>query len=422
MKDIYDSIEKTNPYRVSDKPIGSDPKTQSQPDRKNNKEIKKYFPSTKHKPLKEEKKDPFEFIKKIKNKFKYKPKRNLSALVILTRSIETMFKAGIPLHRILLISAKSNINERYKKIMVEVYKDIVYKGARLSTSLSRFESAFTKDYISLIKVGEISGNMDKVLTSKADNLENELKLKKQVQSALVYPCIIVLISFMAIMLILKYVLPAFMPFFNTPGAVIPLTTKILFAVTDYLNNLRSVIITLIFLLLILIFLFSSFRTKTGKLKLDRFILKLPLIGNIIKKIFFITFSRNFAMLYNSGISFGASLTILKDMQSNEYIKNEINTVLEMISSGKKVAASFSHSKLFPRSYLFLVSTGESTGRFDTALNKIAVIYNAELDHIISNITSLIEPILLIFTGAIVIFILLSFMLPLAQVISQLGGG
>ncbi|MBI2252500.1 MAG: type II secretion system F family protein [Armatimonadetes bacterium] len=344
---------------------------------------------------------------------------NLEMLSIFTTQLSTLFKAGISMRKILDVLTKQTENLEFKSIINEINKDILLRGIQLSQALARFPKAFSPVYIAMIRAGEKSGTLIQVLEKMAENYEKEVKLSKQTKAALVYPFIIIILAVIAVIFILKFIVPAFLPILLQTQIPLPFATKVLINLTKMLNNYLAISMIFIILITIYFLLNEYFKTPSGKLKWSIFLLKIPLIGNTIKKIELIKFCRIFALLYLSGVPLFQTLNIIKEVLGNEFLKQEIEEVIKRIKEGASLTLAFKQSKVFPLTFVHMIGIGEKAGNLARTLPKIASFYDMEIEYNLSSLVSLIEPVLIVILGLIVGFILASVFLPLYNIIDKL---
>lgn len=335
-------------------------------------------------------------------------------LLIFTRQLSTLISTGAPLITSLENVSDQTQNLRFKQVIKNIISSLE-SGISFSKSLAQHQDIFGNLYVSLIKVGEAGGLLDKVLSRLAELSTQEIDLRSRIRSALVYPFVLALVAFVIVNFVLVAVLPKFVTIFEASKAKLPLPTNILLALSYLVRNFWWLIG------LGVIFGLSSlrkyYRTSAGRYKIDSLFLRLPLFGPLTLKIIISRLSRSIAALTKSGVPVLEALAVVESTVSNVVVENMISNTRTAISQGQSLTEPFKASGLFAPMVIQLINTGERTGRLDQMFEQIADFYEPEIEFTVRNLTSLLEPVMLLVMGLIVAFIALSVLLPIFNMIS-----
>lgn len=337
-------------------------------------------------------------------------------VVNFTRQMATMINAGLPLTDSLTI-LRNQSTGRMQVILSEVLTD-VEGGQSLSSSLSKYPDVFNKTYISLIKSGEMGGVLDKVLEKLSEGLEKQQDFQSRVKGAMVYPTII-FVGMVAVMFVMMiFVIPRMMSLYDQFDAELPATTKLLMSVSSAMSKYWILIITAGVSIL---YIFKGYiKTKEGKRRFDRFKLRIPLVGELQRQVILTDFSRTMALMVNSRVSILDGLYICSEVAGNSVISDALVDAAKMVEKGFPVAFSFAkHPEAFPAILSQMISVGEETGKMDEVLEKISRVFESESDQKLKAITASIEPIILIFLGVGVAFLVVSVIMPIYNLTNQL---
>lgn len=349
--------------------------------------------------------------------FKKKSKVKLADLIVFSRQLAALVKAGVSLVKGLNILFAQVENKTLREIISSIVTKIE-AGSSLSDALANYPEVFSPLYINMIRAGEFGGALDTILERLATYLESVGKLNRKVKSALIYPVAIISVAILITTLIFVYVIPKFKDIFSTLGVKLPLATQIVMNLSDLFRKYFVFIPVLI----VIIVVFLKWFTTMPKVQLaqDRLKLKLPLLGRVIRKVAIARFSRTLSTLLKSGVSILAALEIGSKTSGNKVIESALNKVINQVGKGERIGESLAANKLFAPLVVNLVAVGEETGDIGSMLDKIATFYEDEVDNAISGLTSLIEPFIIVFLGLIIGGIVLSIFLPILQ-LSQLIG-
>ncbi|NOY39266.1 MAG: type II secretion system F family protein [Nitrospirae bacterium] len=336
-------------------------------------------------------------------------------LVIFTRQFATMIDAGLPLVQALEILSTQVENKTLARTIAQVKVD-VEAGSTYADALRKHPRVFSELYVNMVAAGESGGIMDTILNRLAAYIEKAMKLKKQVKGAMIYPAVVTAIAVLVIAVIMIYVVPTFTQMFAQLGGTLPLPTRIVVAMSDFLSGIGGIIVLGVIIALA-IFIVQIRRTEKGKYITDKILLRLPIFGVLLQKTAIAKFTRTLGTLVSSGVPILDGLDITAKTSGNKVIEKAIYAVRSDVSEGKTVAEPLMKAKVFPPMVNHMIAVGESTGALDSMLNKIAEFYDDEVDAAVSNLTSMIEPLLMVFLGGSVGFIVVSMYLPIFKLIT-----
>lgn len=359
--------------------------------------------------IKIEKKSAFKIPRLIPKKI------SSQELAVFTRQLSVMFSAGLPLVQALEILGSQQQNKLFKEIILSVKSD-VEAGSSLANAFRKHPNVFDNLYCNMIASGEASGNLDQILQRLALYIEKATKIKGQVKSAMAYPSVIITVAIIIVIIIMWKVVPTFANLFQEMGVALPLPTQITIAVSRFVASYFYWIIGSLIGLGVL--LRSYYQTYQGRRVIDRILLKIPVIGDLIRKTAVARFTRTFATLLTSGVPMLDSLEITAKTAGNAIVEDAIINARRLVSEGKTIVESLSASKIFPPMVLQMIGAGEQTGALDQMLNKIAEFYEEEVDRAVHTLVSLLEPIMIVFIGVIVGGIVMSIYLPIFTLISK----
>lgn len=345
------------------------------------------------------------------------PKPGLKDLAIFSRQLATMLNAGLPIVQALAILERQTEKKKFQSILKEIRTE-VEGGANFSEALSK-HSLFTRLYINLVRAGETSGTLDAILDRLATFLENELALRGKIRSAMTYPAIVFVFAIGVTYFLLTGIVPQFAQILTGLGSELPLLTRALMSISDFLRQ------STIFIALIVAALYFAYRayyrTEKGRRQIDQIKLKLPVFGNLMKKSALARFSRTFGLLISSGVNIVEALDITKGTAGNAIVEDILEQTKIAIQAGEPVYATIqAHPQVFPPMVSSMIAIGEETGALDTMLQKIADFYEREVDEAVSALTAAIEPLMIIFLGLVVGVIVAGMFLPLFKIIGTLS--
>ena len=338
-------------------------------------------------------------------------------LAIFVRQFSVMIDAGLPLVQCLEILGGQQENKNFAKILQQTHMD-VEGGASLADAMRKHPKAFDDLFTNMIAAGEAGGILDTILKRLATYIEKAVKLKAQVKGAMVYPVAVICIAGLVIAVILWKVIPTFASMFAGLGAELPLPTRIVIAMSQWFVRLLPFLV--IGSVLLVVMFRRYYATHGGRRVVDRFILKLPVLGVIMQKIAVARFCRTLSTLISSGVPILDGLEITARTSGNAIIEDAIMAVRKGVESGLTVAKPLKESGVFPAMVVQMIGVGEQTGALDAMLSKIADFYEEEVDQAVANLLTLMEPVMILFLGVTVGGIVISMYLPLFDLISKLS--
>ncbi len=338
-------------------------------------------------------------------------------LALFTKQFSVMLDAGLPLIQCLELLAEQQEKPLFKSILHQIRED-VEAGATLADAMRRHPKAFNNLFVNMIAAGEAGGVLDVILRRLTSFIEKEVKLKRSVISASVYPSIITLVAVVIVFIIMVYVVPVFASLFEGLNAPLPALTRFVMGVSDYAVALSIPIVVLA--VVGALGLRYAYSTPEGKLAIDGILLRLPLVGIVLKKIAIARFSLTLSTLLSSGIPLLEALEITANTAGNSVIENALLQVRKEVAEGKTLVDPLRRTKLFPSMVNQIVNVGEQTGELDQMLEKLAVYYEEESDAAISNLMTMIEPVLIVFLGIVIGGIVISMYLPIFTLIGHLS--
>jgi type IV pilus assembly protein PilC len=340
-------------------------------------------------------------------------------LAIFTRQFATMISAGLPLVQCLDILAKQSSRPSFGRVIGEVTRE-VESGSTLADALGRHKSVFDDLFRNMVAAGEAGGVLDEILMRLAVYIEKAEALKRKVQSAMVYPAVVLTVALGATAFMLIFIIPTFAKMFSDFGGELPLPTKIVLVLSKGLQMLWWVIILAIIGAVIAFNRFYA--TDNGRRTVDALMIKMPVLGDVLLKGAVARFTRTLGTLIASGVPILAGLEITARTAGNKVIAEAIMTARASIREGETVAAPLKASGVFPPMVVQMISVGEQTGALDEMLTKIAVFYEAEVDTAVDTMTSIIEPVMIVVMGGIVGGMVVAMYLPMFKLISVVAGG
>jgi general secretion pathway protein F len=333
-------------------------------------------------------------------------------LVAFTRQLANLLESGLSLHRALTVLERQTENKSLQAIIQDI-ANLVKEGRSLSESLKRYPRAFNNMYVSMVSAGEVSGTLEKVLKRLADFGEKREDILARVQAAMAYPILMAVVGTATIIVLFTFVIPRLVGLFEDMDQILPLPTRMMMAVSDFLLNFWWFILALG--LLAFFAIRRSLLTAKGKLSFDLFKLGLPVLGKFFQRVQIANFSRTLGTLLASGVPILQAMDSACQTLENEVFKEQLNKVTKEIKEGSSLAKGISKSKHFPMLAANMLSIGEEGGALEVALLKVAQIYEKETDQSIKLLTSLIEPVMILAMGFVVGFIVISMLLPIFQI-------
>ncbi len=346
------------------------------------------------------------------------PKVKNKDIVIFTRQFSTMIDAGLPLVQGLNILADQTENPTFKSILRQLTKD-VEGGSTLAEAMKKHPKVFNDLFVNLIAAGEVGGILDTILQRLATFIEKAEDLKSKIKGALTYPIVVIAIALIVIAVILIFVIPVFQDMFASFGQALPVPTQIVVNMSDFMKgNIHWIILAII----VLVFAFKQYRnSKGGRKTTDNLALKLPIFGDLLKKSAVARFTRTLGTMLSSGVPILDSLEIVAKTAGNVIIEEIIFEVRGSIAEGQTIAEPLSENAVFPGMVIQMIAVGEATGALDTMLEKIADFYDKEVDAAVEALTSMLEPLLMLFLGGSIGGLVVAMYLPIFTMAGAVGG-
>lgn len=333
-------------------------------------------------------------------------------VMLFTQDLATLLDAGLPVDRALSILVEVTEKDKFKEIIRDILKS-VQGGSYLSEAMGKYPQVFSKFYVNMIRAGEAGGILEPVLVRLGIFLENSQDLKDYIISAMVYPVFLVFVGGASIIVLLTFVIPKFSIIFSDLGAAVPLATRILLGVSEFIRNYWWIMAGSLAFLYYLFYKYSH--TSEGRLRVDKQKIQLPVIGDLIKKIEVARFSRTLGTLIRSGVPILQALTLVKDIIGNRVIASSIDDVREKVQKGDRLAKPLSNTGVFPSLAIQMITVGEETGRLDDMLLKVAENYEKVVRATIKRFISFLEPAMILIMGIIVGAIVISMLMAIFSI-------
>ncbi len=328
------------------------------------------------------------------------------------RQLADLLSSGIPLVKALTVIQNQTPNPTLQSIIQQVTQD-VSGGDSLAGAMSRHPKVFNKLFVAMVKAGEAGGLLDQVLQRLADFAEAEAETRSKIKSALAYPVVMVVAGLGAVVVLMTVVMPKIMKIYEDLDQELPTTTVILMRTSLFLQNYWYVVGAAI-VIGVVIFM-RTLKTKEGKRAMDGFLVKVPVLGDMIVKKEIANFARTLGSLLHNGVSILPALDITHGVLTNQIVADEVATIPENVTQGEGVAAPLKKSTVFPPVVVNMMAIGEETGRLDAVLIKVAKSYDTEVDRAVKTLTSLLEPLIILFMGLVVGFVVISMLLPIFSI-------
>ena len=340
-------------------------------------------------------------------------------LAIFTRQFSVMIDAGLPLVQCLEILAGQQENKTFQKMLNSV-RASVEGGATLSVSMKQHDKVFDALYYNMVEAGETGGILDTILQRLAQYIEKNVKLKRAVKSAMIYPVAVLTIAAGVIILLLWKVVPIFTTLFNGLGADLPLPTRAVIAMSNFVGSIYGLMIG-VFIIGIGVAIKFWQKTPLGRMAIDRALLKAPVVGMVLRKIAVARFTRTLGTLISSGVPILEGLDITARTSGNAVIERAISQTRKAVEAGRSLVEPLKETDVFPGMVTQMIGVGEQTGAMDAMLSKIADFYEDEVDAAVKDMLTAIEPIMIVFLGVVVGGVVISMYLPLFSLIGKLSG-
>jgi len=331
-------------------------------------------------------------------------------IVVFTRQFATMIDAGLPLVQCLEILGGQADNKAFGKTIDTIRGD-VESGAAYAEALAKHPKIFDELYVNMVAAGEVGGILDTILARLSAYMEKAMALKKQVKSAMVYPIAILSVAVLVVAMLMVFVIPKFADMFSGMGGELPGMTQIIINMSHFMASYKMLIV--VGVLVVLFFLLRRYyATPGGRRRMDGFFLRTPVFGPLIRKVSVAKFTRTLGTMLSSGVPLLDALEICGKTAGNKVVEDAVFTTRESISEGKTIAEPLQETGVFPPMVVQMISVGEATGALDAMLSKIADFYEEEVDTAVAALTSLLEPMLMVFLGGAIGFVVIALYLPI----------
>lgn len=342
---------------------------------------------------------------------------SVSELAVMTRQFSTLISAGLPLETSLVALYEQTEDQKLKEILSQV-RNRVSEGSSLHAALEEHRSVFSDLYVSMVRAGEASGTLDVVLDRLADFLEKHQELTSKIRGAMVYPAIMFVVGLGVLVFMMTFVIPKVADIFEASNKALPFITVVLIGASDFLRE--NFALMLVFMAIIIFFVHRYIKTPSGKKVYDRFYLKVPVFGKMSSKVMISRFTRTLATLLSSGIPLLESVRVSESVLGNSlYIKN-IRDVRVKVAEGAAFGDCLGQTGIFPPLVVRMVSVGEEAGKIEDMLSKVADMYDTEVDGMLSTLTSLLEPVMILIMGVVMGFIVFAILLPVLNLTSVIN--
>lgn len=337
-------------------------------------------------------------------------------IILFCRQFSTMIDAGLPIIQCLDILHTQQENKTFKGMLKEI-KENVESGSTLAEALKKFPKHFDDLFVNMVHAGETGGVLDTILRRLSSYMEKAAKLKSKVKGAMTYPIVTIVIAIIVLIVILVFVIPVFQEMFASFGQDLPGPTKMVIGMSDFVKGNFLYIMAAI--VLFGIAFARTYKTEKGRAFIDKTALRLPIFGDLIRKVAVAKFTRTMGTMLSSGVAILEALDIVGKTAGNRTIETAIYDVRQGISEGRTMADPLAESGVFPSMVVQMISVGEATGALDGMLSKIADFYDEEVDQAVENLTSLIEPFMLVFLGVTIGGLVIAMYLPIFKMAGNL---
>lgn len=341
---------------------------------------------------------------------------NIKDLVAFSRQFSVMVGASVPVVESLKILSKQTEKPRFKKLIAEI-GDEVDSGGSLSVSLAKRPKLFSNFYINVVKSGEQSGKLDESLNYIADEMEKDYDMNSKIKGAMIYPIFVIGMMVAIGVLMMMFIVPKLTMIVIETGAELPQATKVMIAISGFLNGYWWAILIVIVLLAIV---FKAYmKTDTGRTQFDYLILKLPVFGILLQMIYLVRFTRSMNTMILGGVNISSGLEVSGEVVNNLYYKKLIDKTIIEVQSGNSICTVFVKTKEIPSMVSQMMLVGEKTGKLDVSLEKVTNFYNREISNVLANLMSLLEPTLMVAMGLGVGVMVWAILMPMYQVVSSI---
>jgi type IV pilus assembly protein PilC len=338
-------------------------------------------------------------------------------VVIFTRQLATMIDAGLPIVQCLEILAQQTENKKFRN-MIRQMKEDVEAGATFSEALRKHNKVFDELFLSMVAAGEVGGILDTILNRLSVYMEKTMKLKRKIKGAMIYPVTVFTIAIGVTAVLLIFVIPVFAEMFGQFGQALPAPTQFVISLSNFTIAYFPYIVAAAIATIVLIR--QAYKTENGRFALDGFVLQVPIFGDLIRKSSVARFTRTLSTLVSSGVPILDALLITAKTAGNKVVERAVLATRVSISEGNSIADPLTKSKVFPSMVCHMIAVGESTGALDSMLNKIADFYEDEVDNMVANLTTLMEPLVILVLGVLIGGLVVSMYLPIFKLGSVIG--
>jgi type IV pilus assembly protein PilC len=346
------------------------------------------------------------------NLIKKKPNVKTKDVVIFSRQFSTMINAGLPILQGLTIVAEQSENKDFRFLMGKV-RDDISNGIPLSEAISRHPKVFSTLYVNMVKAGEQGGILDIIFERLSEYMEKAEGVTRKVKSAMMYPVVVMSIALLVVIFLMIKVIPTFADVFKSFGAELPAPTRVVIGISEFLLSPKAIFLVVFVFIVIVVFNLYR-RTKSGAFNVDKLILHLPVFGVLARKAAVAKFARTFGTLIKSGVPIMDALETVAKTSGNLVVEKALLDARDSVRSGKTLTQPLKESKIFPSMVTQMINVGEETGALDAMLAKVADFYEEEVDTAVEGITTIIEPILIVFLGVTLGFIVVAMFMPMFE--------
>ncbi|MDD5693190.1 MAG: type II secretion system F family protein [Patescibacteria group bacterium] len=330
--------------------------------------------------------------------------------VLFAEELATLINAGVPIAQALSILGKQTSNKKLKRVIEALTKD-VESGLSLSTAMEKHPEVFAPVFVNMTRAGEVGGTMDEALNKLAEQLAKDHELVAKIRGAMIYPAVILVAMTGAMIYMMLTIVPQLQKMFEDLGGKLPLTTRSLIWISAALTKYLVVTIIVI-VFIVLAFRWAKKNIFAFNLLIHKFLLKIPVFGKLIKKVNIAHFARTLGSLLSSGVNVQDALNIVADSTTNLVFKEAIEKTAQKVQNGQTIAENIKNYSVFPALVSQMVAVGEETGSLDSILEKVANFYDREVDNITKNLTVLLEPMIMVFIGILVGYMIISIITPI----------
>ncbi len=342
---------------------------------------------------------------------------SISELAVMTRQFSTLISAGLPLETSLVALYEQTDDQKLKEILSEV-RNRLSEGSSLHAALEEHKSVFSDLYVSMVRAGEASGTLDVVLDRLADFLEKQLELTSKIRGAMVYPAIMFVVGMGVLVFMMTFVIPKVADIFEASNKALPFLTVVLIGASNFLRE--NFALMLVFMAVVFFFAHRYVKTPSGKKIYDRLSLRIPVFGKMSSKVMISRFTRTLATLLSSGIPLLDSIKVSEAVLGNSLYVENIRDVQVKVAEGSAFGDCLRQTGIFPPLVVRMVSVGEEVGKIEDMLSKVADMYDTEVDGMLSTLTSLLEPVMILIMGVVMGFIVFAILLPVLNLTSVIS--